>query len=284
MGLLKLKFEIVRHAHIAWYRIVMCLIAVRKKVLQYECNICGGLVASPLVDVCEREKISCPKCGANLRHRSVVHALSLELFGRSLILPDWPVSMQLHGIGTSDWEGVADRLAKKCAYVNTYYHQEPRLDLGSIPESKVETCDFLVSCDVMEHVAPPVAIGFRNLYRLLKRGGVCVMTVPYMHYDQTWEHYPELFDYKVSQVDGRQVLENRTRNGRIEIFSNPVFHGGDGSTLELRVFSRKSLEEELKRAGFHEIRFHRIHQPAFGIIWPINWSLVISARKGIFSN
>lgn len=50
------------------------------------------------------------------------------------------------------------------------------------------------------------------------------------------------------------MLLNRTANGRLETFENLHFHGGAGSTLEMRVFSDKGLVANCQAAGFTEIR------------------------------
>ena len=62
-------------------------------------------------------------------------------------------------------------------------------------------------------------------------------------------------------------------------FDNLVFHGGAGETLEMRVFSEAGVLEELRHAGFEDIRIRAEPHPDFGIRWEYGWSLPISARR-----
>jgi SAM-dependent methyltransferase len=111
--------------------------------------------------------------------RSMVHVLSLELFGECLVLPDFPERPDLIGIGMSDWDAYAIPLAGKLGYTNTYFDRKPALDITHVPEEMVGTLDFILSSDVFEHVQPPVAKAFENARRLLKPNGVFVFCVPY---------------------------------------------------------------------------------------------------------
>jgi len=225
-----------------------------------------------------REAGACPACGANVRFRSMIHLLSLRLFGRSLPVDSFPESASaLTGLGMSDAHIYADRLAARCRYTNTYYHQEPRLDLMNPSDAHLDRYDFVISSDVLEHVNPPMALAFRNLRRILKKGGALIFSVPFKLDGETVEHYPELHDYSVRKRGDAYVLVNRTADGRLQEYTDLVFHGGPGSTLEMRLFSEPSLRAELAQAGFMDVTFHR--EPAFesGIYWSEPWSVPITA-------
>ena len=73
-------------------------------------------------------------------------------------------------------------------------------------------------------------------------------------------------------------VRNRRRDGQVEEFPSPVFHGGPGTTLEMRLFSRDSLLRDLRAAGFREVRVADEGVPEFGIVWPVPWSLPVVAR------
>ncbi len=251
--------------------------ALNGQVIAYRCNICGRNCRSSLAQL-NREERTC-RCRSSVRLRSVIHLLSLELFGRSLALPDFPSRPDLKGIGLSD--GVYHRrLARKLGYVNTHYHKKPRLDITAAPDPSLEeTLDFLISTEVFEHVAPPVSRAFENAYRLLKPGGVLILTVPYVPEGETLEHFPDLYRYALIKRGGRQVLRNVTREGVEQVYENLVFHGGRGSTLEMRLFSRQGLLGELERAGFKPVRINSEPQMDFGIYWKEPWSLPVVARK-----
>lgn len=246
--------------------------------LYFKCNICGKITLIR-VDELGREIPTC-SCGSTVRLRSIVHLLSLELFGESVALPDFPVRPDLYGWGMSD-AGYAELLSKKMKYVNTFYHQEPYLDITApLSPAQEGKLDFLISTEVFEHIQPPVSIAFENARRLLKPGGVFIFTVPFTLSPETREHFPDLYQYEIiSRPDGSSALRNLTRDGREQMFNDLVFHGGEGATLEMRVFSRDGLIGELTNAGFVDIKFHSDPCWEHGIYWRQPWSLPITAHS-----
>jgi hypothetical protein len=244
----------------------------------YVCNVCGQPPNVPL-DRLEREVPSCETCGSTPRFRGIVHALSLGLFGESLPISLFPQRRDLHGLGLSDWGGYATRLAKKFDHTNTLLHTEPHLDLTEIDGSLAGTLDFLISSEVFEHVAPPVGHAFATTACLLKPGGVFVLTVPYGLGADTVEHFPDLGDHKiVSDETGEGVLETAARDGSVVRYRNLVFHGGNGATLEMRIFALASLEKHLRQLGFHSVEVLG-DEPRYGIVWPEAWSRPILDPK-----
>ncbi len=178
----------------------------------------------------------------------------------------------------SDWDGYAILLARKFNYRNTYYHQEPKFDITCFDPSLEGTFDFIISSDVFEHVPPPVSKAFENARKLLKPRGVLIFTVPYSKDEKTVEHFPELYDYRITETNGHYILRNVTRNGVRQTFDELVFHGGHGATLEMRLFSELSLLEEFRKAGFDKVKIYKDDDLAHGIQWSHDWSLPISAR------
>jgi hypothetical protein len=105
------------------------------------------------------------------------------------------------------------------------------------------------------------------------------MTVPFALAADTVEHYPDLHDWTLEQANGAWRVVNRTADGRVQRFEAPVFHGGPGTTLEMRLFSRDALLRELDRAGFASVRLAVEPYLPFGIHWPEAWSVPIIARS-----
>ena len=237
--------------------------------LAFRCNICGARNTSRLGELA-REHQDCG-CGSTVRSRAVIGLLAKELFGSTLCIEDFPPSPGLRGIGLSDWPGFADRLAAQLDYTNTFFHQPPRLDITDVPQALAASADFMISSDVFEHVVPPVAAAFEGARRLLKPGGLLVLTVPFRALgEHTIEHFPDLHDWSLGQDDaGVWRLENRRRNGSREVFTDLQFHGGPGTTLEMRVFTRESLLRELVRAGFRDVRVADEPMPEIGVVWPV---------------
>lgn len=249
------------------------------QIYDFLCNVCGTRVSGMPFLGLGREGPSCNGCGSSVRMRSIVHALSTRLFGRSLPLPDFPIRKDLVGVGLSDWPGYAEALKEKLSYTNTFYHQEPLLDIVHPSKEWLGVCDFLISSDVFEHIPPPVSRGFVNSYNLLKPGGLLLLTVPYGDNSRTVEHFPELHTYKLVQLGGDYVLVNRTRDGRFELHTNLVFHGGPGDTLEIRQFALGDTLKLLEAVGFADVQVHEEQVPEWGIILQHRFGLPITARR-----
>ena len=250
------------------------------EIISFICNICGHKCKSRLSDL-DREIPSCNRCGSNVRFRWIIHVLSIELFNESKILSDFPYSPDIIGVGMSDWVGYAGVLSNKLGYTNTFYDQEPKLDITSIDSSYTDKYDFIISSDVFEHVNPPVSIAFDNCYKILKPGGVMIFSVPYSNVlgSKTIEYYPDLYKYQIVKENGQWVLENTAKDGTRQEFRNLEFHGGPGQTLAMRLFSEDSLIEEFKKAGFKNIRIRKEPYIKYGIRWEYDGSYVITANK-----
>ena len=122
-------------------------------------------------------------------------------------------------------------------------------------------------------------IAFNNLYKLLKKNGICIFSVPYKLDGDHTEHFPELYDFKIVVENRNKILINKTKEGIIQAFNNIKFHGGHGATLEMRVFSKNSLMGYIENAGFSDIKFYNFNEPEYGIVSNRKDSLIISLRK-----
>lgn len=245
--------------------------------IMFQCNVCGRRSKTALAHL-TREERTC-RCGSTVRLRSLVHLLTNELFGHSIAIGDIPAHPEIIGIDMSGAATYADRLARRLGYTNTFLHKEPRLDITKPGQEWLSKCDFVISSDVFEHVAPPVSIAFDNVMRLLKPGGLFILTVPWVATGPTMEHFPGLSDYDIEWREKRRVLVNRLPDGQTQEYAQLVFHGGEGETLEMRIFSKSGLIEELERAGFQDICIHGEAVDQFGILWKDPWSLPVTARR-----
>jgi SAM-dependent methyltransferase len=247
------------------------------EIIRFQCNICST-TNTKSYDQMDREKPSCDHCDSNVRFRWIAHAVSEALLDRTLPLKRFPSRKDIAGLGLSDWEGYAGPFARCFNYTNTFFHTEPRLDISNLPDDQKGRYDFVIATEVLEHVVPPVDTALVNLYQLLKPNGIAFITVPWIG-DVTQEHYPDLFDYQIVQEKGRWQVHNRTRDGRVEIFEDPVFHGGPGTTLEMRLFSGTDLVRRLEKAGFAKVEICRPTVREYGIIFQETWSLPMLAYK-----
>jgi hypothetical protein len=139
----------------------------------------------------------------------------------------------------------------------------------------------ILCSEVLEHVTPPVEPAFQGLVDLLKPGGALLLTVPYQINTGTIEHFPDLHEFSLTVVGGEYVLVNRTRDDVYQVFDKLTFHGGIGSTLEMRIFGEPDLLRNLAEAGFEQVSVLREDYPAFGILHRESWSLPILARKPV---
>ena len=246
--------------------------------LEFQCCICSENVRTQLTKL-SREMPSCPTCGSTVRMRAMIALLSRGLFGRIIPIRDFPLAPEIVGLGLSDWIGYAAPLAKRLGYTNTYFHKEPNLDITDVPDRLVGSCDFVISTDVFEHVQRPVSKAFEGARRLLKPGGLFVFSVPFtLEGDTTVEHFPPLHDWSVRQAGGEWELIDQGFDGRVNRYGNLVFHGGDGATLEMRVFSLKSMLAEFEAAGFRDVRVETDPILEAGVYWPQPWSVPVTAR------
>ena len=244
----------------------------------FTCNICG---AQNRVAAFATEPATCA-CGSNVRVRALLHLLSMELFGRSLTVADFPKLKSVRGLGMTDKPGYAAILAEKFDYTNTYYDRSPRFDFTAPHAELYGACDFILSADVLEHVAPPVERPLREICSLLKPHGFLAATVPCTPDDVMREHFPDLDEYRVIRLGAAEVLVNRRRDGSLEARDDLIFHEGPGAVLEMRQFGRTGLRAKLLAAGFRDVYFLLDPVPDSGILFDRDVSQPLIARKEPF--
>ena len=201
--------------------------------------------------------------------RAIVYAFTKGL-GLHPVLPQNTRLRDLRGIGLSDNRYYARVLGRLFDYTNTFYHKRPFLDICA-DELPYSNLDFIISSEVFEHVPPPPDVAFRNSNRMLKRGGLLILTVPYGNeIKNTIEHYPSLNKWKLRKHSAsgasasKYYIENINVHGEREVFDKVIFHGGPGQTVEMRIFSKRHLLELAAQNGFTaEILIEDV--PLFGI-------------------
>ena len=243
----------------------------------FTCNICGQ--ESDFAPAKGwRESQSCRSCGSSVRMRHIVHCLTTRTFGFSRSLTELQ-SSDCRVIGLSDPEILSNKLNLIFSYTNTYYHQSPCLDICCPDSCWLEAADVLISSDVFEHVLPPVQKAFFGAISVLRPGGTLVLTVPYDERPVTSEHYPDLESFRLLEFDGTWLMVGRNKDGQFLLHDKLVFHGGQGSTMEMRFFSLPDILSCLRNAGFEDIRVHNENIPKYGIFNPDEDGMPISARK-----
>jgi SAM-dependent methyltransferase len=244
--------------------------------VNFRCNICGSPNCVPLAQL-SRETPSCQTCGSNVRFRAMARLVVREVLGQDIALPEMPRSRNIAGLGLSDVSAYALPFADKFAYENTWYDGAPQLDIANVPPERFGRYDFVIASDVFEHVAPPVSRAFANARKLLKPRGKFIFSVPFSLAPDTVEHFPDLHEWTLAERNGAWRLTNTTVTGEQQTFDDLVFHGGPGTTLEMRLFSRASLGREFTRAGFARVRVAAEPYLPFGIHWPDPFSVPMVA-------
>lgn len=243
------------------------------EIIDYRCNICGAanrLEARRF----RRELALCERCGSNARFRGIIQILAQRVgVEAALPLQQWPRRANVRGLGMSDWGGYASLLEQAFRYENTFYHRPPRLDIQQLEEAQRGVHDFVISSDIFEHILPPLQRGFDNLFALLKPGGSLIFSVPYNRSMQTVEHFPGLHEFELLDFRGAKILVNRDPAGALQVYDGLVFHGGEGATLEMRLFCEADVLRRLALAGFEEILVHEQPQLSVGYYWPYLESL-----------
>ncbi len=212
----------------------------------------------------ERETGLCSTCGSTVRHRSVIYLLTKYLSGRPQVLRRIP-PLGFRGIGLSCSSIYAPYLEEKFEYVNTFFDREPYLDINN--PFGYEDLDFVISSDVFEHTFPPAIAAFQGSNRILNERGFLFLTLPYSRNERTTEHYPECVSYReVNLESGKKAVELTLRDGSTTVDEKPVWHGGQGNTLEMRVYARSHLLQCLKDASFKILEEFPYGAPSFGIV------------------
>jgi SAM-dependent methyltransferase len=208
-----------------------------------------------------------------------MHLVSRELFGRRLTVADFPKLKSIRALGMSDKPCYANLLAEKFDYTNTSF---PPFDITATHREQYGTYDLILAADVLEHVAPPLDRALDEIFQLLKPSGFLAATVPVTRDDAMREHFPELHEYKVVQLGGKEVLVNRRRDGTLEAREDLVFHEGPGMVLEMRQLGRTGLRAKLLAAGFRAVDYLVEDVKVSGILFDCDVSQPLIARKERF--
>lgn len=183
------------------------------------------------------ESVIC-KCGATARHNLLIELTSALA----------PESKSVKILGCSDPLKLYPALSSIGVYIPTYLDDFPNLDLLDVPNSSISKFDIILCSEILEHVFDlPRALA--GIYKLLKESGVAVVSFP-LSEGITIEHYPEIQSYRLNQIGGGITWVSRS--GDVHIDKSPIFHGGPGNNLEIRLIGNQSLDTELEVAGLEK--------------------------------
>ncbi|MEB3261135.1 MAG: hypothetical protein VKP63_10970 [Cyanobacteriota bacterium] len=236
----------------------------------YVCPICGEAGRRHGEGI-HRELNLCSSCGSNSRFRATVVAVLKAIVGQD---SDYNLSQMapqkaIRGIGCSDSEVHARLLADKFDYVNTFYHGEPFLDIENDHSYlEYQPLDFIICNDVLEHAFLPPGEVIPILYQSLRPGGYLILCAPTYKLPKHIEKYPSLAGYEVNKTAKGYQLHVQPKLGRDHVDPQPVFHGGPGSVLELRLISDQGLQRNLRSVGFEVSQLSDSVLKIYGAWWP----------------
>lgn len=243
------------------------------------CPICAGNYKLDLQKEA-REGPLCESCQASGRASSIILSLCEYIHGNNTPLVHQPVQKSIRIVGLSDGPRYSSLLSEKYDYTNTFYHQEPYLDITDPQEEHIGKYDALISTEVFEHVFGDVDKAFEGALRVLKPNGLFLFSVPFTNSGEHKEHYPGLVNYKARNLGEKWVADIEYEDGAISTDHKPKFHGGPGCTLEVRLFTRASVLDHLARAGFTDVEIHDENIPESGVNWGVA-SRLITAKKRV---
>ena len=144
------------------------------------CNVCGW-EGRAFTDDHWHPGTICPECGSQVRHRMLAAALDgfcavpgLDekslLAGKTILhfAPERQLRERIRRAASRHTSADFDR--GDC---------ELKIDISAMPQVLDSSYDVLIACDVLEHV-PDDASAFREIHRVLKPGGIAILSVPQM--------------------------------------------------------------------------------------------------------
>ena len=182
-------------------------------------------------------------------------------------------------VGVSDGAPIesAFKIRFRGNYKNFEFHRPPYLDITKVDSALESSTDVVTCSEVLEHVQPPINLAFDGLYKLLKPGGWLILSVPHRGPNASHEeHFPVMTNSELIN-EPIQKLRGTDLEGNEKEFTELVFHGGAGATLEYRVFSETSLRDNLENSGFKKIKAQSDVR-LIGCVWE-PWSRVWTAQK-----
>jgi len=216
------------------------------------CSVCGSDGPFVRSDRPTRESFECSACGASLRYRHQAEVLLLLFASRERTLADLVRSPRVRGLDVYEpgISGPFRRLFRQHpSYVNSYLWRgvEPGVSQEGVRCEDLQALtfpdgsfDLVVSSDIFEHVRDPW-LAFREVFRVLRPGGVHVFTVPF-----AWP-LPSTTVRRVdtSTSEDRHLLE-------------PVFHGSPVDPEGSLVYTDFGLDlpERLRELGFRTSVHH----------------------------
>ncbi|HLX12452.1 MAG TPA: class I SAM-dependent methyltransferase, partial [Bacteroidota bacterium] len=215
------------------------------------CNICGN-DGTFVRKEHPREGEICTNCSSSSRLRAIVYVIGAQFSLNDQPLVAWKPMKNVRILESSGRGPYPPMLKERFDYYNTEYNPNSELMRKPFTEYAdfmnlaydADTFDIVIASDVFEHVREDEK-GFREIFRVLKPGGIFILTVPYHH------EWP--------QTEIRVKIEG---DKEIHLLP-PEYHGGGGQTLAYRTYGR-DLMTRLRSFGY-SVGYLDLEAPAFQI-------------------
>jgi SAM-dependent methyltransferase len=257
------------------------LTALEKQRLSGYCNLAGAETEFLLLSENFREDLLASVSNSVSRHRQVICALALTIFGSPhatlvdiaqyinerrlrvyLAEANSPLFSFLKAQLDPDLFICSEYLGpenKSGDIVNDIRHED--LQQTSFPD---ESFDIIITCDVFEHI-PNAIVAEQEVLRILKPDGIYCFTVPYSPHN---EH-----DIVLAEVAG---------DGEINYLAEPQYHGDpirpEEGILVYRLFSFTDLAARFEALGAN-FTSYRFWSKALGIIDANGWVQVVTKKS-----
>lgn len=144
------------------------------------CNICG-FTANHLNDDSWHRQSICPRCGSGVRQRLLWNMLQHHphLNLGSLVAGKKVLHFAPEKILREKLRKAAGSYETADYFAEGYYYPgiDHCLDISDMPQMATSGFDCVIACDVLEHV-PDDARALKEVWRVLRPGGCCILTVP----------------------------------------------------------------------------------------------------------
>jgi SAM-dependent methyltransferase len=238
------------------------------------CPVCGSLTLITEVGRSLRESCKCLRCKSTNRQRQIAYVVCgvvSRIAGSQVTsLSDVADLKDLVIYNTEAGRQIHNQLAGMPHYVCSEYFGETYAS-GDVVSGRMhqdlmalsfddKSIDLVISSDVFEHIPDPYR-AHKEVYRVLKPGGVHVFTVPF--YQTEFED------------ENRTITDIR---GNTVFIKEPLYHGDpirSGGALVHKIFSLEMLVK-LRKIGFRTTMY-KIYKPSSGIFGPN--ALVFEAAK-----
>ena len=227
-----------------------------------KCSVCGTFSLIYVEGENLRETCICIKCRSKNRHGQIAYVAS-HIVGRAKkrcisSLKDFTKLDDFVVYNTKSRGPIHEWLSKMKNYVcseyfgysyksgdfvNNIMHQD-LMDMSL----NTESVDLVISSDVFEHIPDPYK-AHEEVYRVLKRGGRHIFTVPF---------------YQTEFIDEDRTITDS--NGNTVFLKEPIYHGDPirpEGALVYKIFSLEMLIK-LRRIGFMPNLYH-LYKPLCGI-------------------